>query len=395
MIPKDFYVVLVGEQTLPNLLPAMAIEPKALWFVYSEDRFKKQEISWMVRFWRDFWREKYSSPPPEERMKFLQVDPYSPDDVIRRLLQEWEAEGKPVGIVNGTGGTKLMSIGAFEFARKARQPMLYYHTGRVLSLNPEFPIADLRIPTLSPIGLLAAYGKYRDRTVPKPAPNAEQLEASRLLGREPAAATLVTYFVKKSNRNSTVKPPFELQDRQQHATALSLLEKLSGLGLLEITQQKPDISVQVLDEALFGKHALGSWLEIYVADVVRELLSPDKVLASCNLSWERDRATGLPPEGAPKSEVDILAASDNRLYYFSCKCDGQAKNWTLSKELLNIDATARSLGGALARRVLVTNTDLTAKRDVQVKARIMRIELIDRDKLPQLKDHLAALFKHP
>ncbi|HOY66168.1 MAG TPA: DUF1887 family CARF protein [Candidatus Ozemobacteraceae bacterium] len=389
--PSDFYVALIGEQTLPNLLPALAVKPRVWWFVYSEDRFMQQEIRWITHFWREY--HKGANP----MVKPIRVDPFSPDAISRALHDAWVAEGRPRGVVNVTGGTKLMSLGAFTFAGKAGQAVIYYRGDRLYSLNPETPLSQegLSIPRLSPHELLLAYGKYADTTIRQRVPTANQVEAARRLGSKPAAASILASWIKCHAHGQRVTNLSDHNDRQAVADAELLLQAMEKLGLLRTTwvkgSQVPQI--KIIDEDFWGKHTLGAWLEIYVTDVARRVFGAAGVASQCQLTWERDPATRQPLQDSPKTEADVLIAHENRLSYVSCKCDGQAgKDFTLSKELLSIDATARALGGALARRILVTNADLSKKLEVRTKARIMRIDLIDRHDLPNLEAALKRLL---
>lgn len=390
-IPRDFYVALIGEQTLPNILPAMALEPRAWWFVYSEDRFKEQEILWIIRFWKEL--RKTSSP----HVKLIQVDPFSPDGISRALYDTWVSEGRPKGMVNVTGGTKLMTMGAFTFAGQTGQPVLYYRGNRLYSLNPAAPFSGdtLSIPQLSPHQLLVAYGKYPDTTIQQHVPTPRHIKAARLLGTHPAAASILGAWVKANTPPKRFVSIFDGNDQQALADARRLLQAQCDDRLLHATWEtaSPIPKLKILDKEFWGANVLGRWLEIYVTDVARRVFGPSNVASQCQLAWERDPSTQQPLLDSPKTEADVLIAYKNQLSYISCKCDGQAgKNATLSKELLSIDATARALGGALARKILVTNADLSRKREVWAKARIMRIDLIDRHDLPTLDAALQRVL---
>jgi len=390
-IPRDFYVALIGEQTLPNLLPAMAVKPRAWWFIYSEDRFKSQEIAWIIRFWREHCQT------DNPNVKLLRVDPFSPEDISRTLHDVWISEGRPRGVVNVTGGTKLMSLGAFTFAGQTGQPVVYYRGNRLYSLNPAAPFPDetVSIPQLSPQQLLAAYGKYPDITIQQRVSTPRHIKAARLLGAHPAAASILGAWVKA---NTPPRRPVTLpdgNDRKALTDARRLLQAQCDDGLLHATWKttSPIPTLKILDNELWGANVLGAWLEIYVTDVARRVFGPSNVASQCQLAWERDPSTQQPLLDSPKTEADVLIAYKNQLSYISCKCDGQAgKSTTLSKELLSIDATARALGGALARKVLVTNADLSKKLEVKKKARIMRIDLIDRHDLPSLDIALQRIL---
>lgn len=390
-IPRNFYVALIGEQTLPNLLPAMAVDPAAWWFVYTGDRFKRQEIAWITRFWKDF--RKGSNP----RVKLLEVDPYSSESVSKALNQLWASEGKPSGLVNLTGGTKLMSLGAYEFARNAGQAAGYYHNGRLSSLNHSCPFSDasLTFPNLTPLQLLAAYGKYPDLTVSAKNLTSARLEAAMALGQQPAAATVIGAWIKAFAHGQKLSAVPEASDPVVYEEASRLLKVMKSLGLLDVKWRKghenPEITI--LDHDFMGKNVLGAWLEIYVAEIAGRVFGRGTVVSQCQLTWDRDPVTRQPTLEAPKTEADVLIGHGNQLSYISCKADGQAgKGTTLAKELLSIDATARALGGALTRKILVTNADLSRKAEVKTRARILRIELIDRTNLPRLEEFLQTKF---
>jgi len=271
--------------------------------------------------------------------------------------------------------------------------MVYYHENRLLSLNPESPVdlAGAAIPQLSCLGLLWAYGKSLDRSNDLPQDSSAQVRASERLGKNPEAATIVLYWVRRQNPSNhfKIRIPEECSNSLLVEKARSILTFFQDLGLIKLKKLSGQVpSFRVIDQSFLGEHHFGVCLETYVAATARKLLGKDRVLAHANLTWNRDEETSLPTFGAPKNEVDVLAADRNQLHYFSCKCDGQAKSLTLSKELDVIDASARALGGIHTRKVLVTNADLSTKREVQVKARVLRIVLIDRQHLPDLERFL-------
>lgn len=109
-------ILLVGEQPVPNLLPARHLQPDAAVLVYTD---RTRQVAENLKALLE----------PGCRCWLCQVHPYR----IHEIQQELDASlttmvGDHALIFNLTGGTKPMALGAFRVARIRGSPFVYLQT---------------------------------------------------------------------------------------------------------------------------------------------------------------------------------------------------------------------------------------------------------------------------
>ncbi len=117
-MPGSALILLVGEQPLPNLLPARHLHPDALVLVCTE---RTRPIA-----------ERLKTVLSDSRCSLHEIaDPYDIpaiqndiDQIIQKLLPDFSP------VINLTGGTKPMALGAFLVASQCRIPFVYLETER-------------------------------------------------------------------------------------------------------------------------------------------------------------------------------------------------------------------------------------------------------------------------
>ena len=179
---------LVSEQTMQNLLPLLALKPKTVIQVRSADeRFKRAAENFKVAVASLRKTEAYPDWSPE--FFEIVIDAQSPSaDQTRRKVGEslslW-----PGAVVNLTGGTKPMSIGAYSAAAYQDEPVLYCDSQarRFLSLNerrslPELSDFDEIAQSLTVEAVLAAHGIDPEK-LKSSRPGQQQMECARTIHR--------------------------------------------------------------------------------------------------------------------------------------------------------------------------------------------------------------------
>lgn len=107
-------VALVGEQPLPNLLPVRQYHPEGVLFVYSK---RTQPVYERLK----------AVLEDETKVHGLETDAYDIVAIIEALnlkLGTQELSSQPTEF-NLTGGTKLMSLAAYQVAQQREAPMFY------------------------------------------------------------------------------------------------------------------------------------------------------------------------------------------------------------------------------------------------------------------------------
>ena len=173
---------LVGEQTLPNLLAALAFAPTRLLHVRSADKKFSAPIRNLERALA------LAGLKPTTHTLVLSDDPTPAEvtDALTALPADWCPS-----LVNLTGGTKLMSIGAKVWADTHSVPSLYVdtHAHRFVSTGasplPDLPALPAVANALTLEMVLSAHGVPADelRAEP-PAPGALAFGAAAALAWE-------------------------------------------------------------------------------------------------------------------------------------------------------------------------------------------------------------------
>ncbi len=156
---------LVGEQTLPNLLAALALAPTRLLHVRSADKKFSAPVRNLERALA------LAGLKPTTHTLVLSSDP-TPEEVTAALA-DLPSDWRP-SLVNLTGGTKLMSIGAKVWADANSVPSLYVntHDHRFVSTGaaplPDLPALPAVANALTLEMVLTAHGVPADELRAEP-----------------------------------------------------------------------------------------------------------------------------------------------------------------------------------------------------------------------------------
>ncbi len=383
-------IQLVSEQTMQNVLPALAIEPRSIILLHTPRTAR--QCQWIAAALRKAGLEF------EPRMLPLTEMPDTRETAarIREAISQAESSGQDP-LVNFTGGTKLMSIGAFAATLGVKCPSLYVDTehrrfvdgGQVqahpVMVNPWelLPKAESR---LSVDVICAAHGIEDVSAGRDPTP---YLELAEHLRRTPGEE-VICHAVTKQLMKTSIKPaealslidrPLEqLPDRSaQLACAAGLIEKRgSGWHL-------PSSSRAALQRFADGER----WKDI---TEFYEALSPLQESQSMLAGgwwevcvWEAARQSGRFRDlrwsvqvGVPGAAVeeDILAVDGFNLAVMSCKRGGEGGR--LKRALEEFETAARHVGGAFASKFFCVAQPIVRRHFavVQKEAEQARIHLI-------------------
>ncbi len=348
---------LVSEQTLQNILPALALRPARIIQVKSSDPRFSQTPRHFADACKAAGLESTLIPPAET------INHDSPDigETMQCLESVIERLGSDYLAINLTGGTKLMSIGAYLVAARRGIPSLYTDTHN----RREFVDAGTApwktcLPSLAeqvekltvPI-VMAAQGKeFRKESI------TEALLAFgkaawdlRLEYHEPISAWTgkirQSLPRKKNNRIDDNQeklrqflqrplPPTETDaagDYLDAAVEAGLL-KVNHDGRAYFVAEPKKNSVERISNLLDG-----AWLELAVADMARHggrfadihwSVQPER-------GWEEDYG-----------ETDLIAVDRNKLNLAVISCKTSTENVSTLEHLSSWRDRARTLGGSHA-----------------------------------------------
>ena len=367
------HLILVSAQPIPNLPPVF------------DDNLRPQKVVMLV------------SPDMQERSKALEnickprgisvercliENPWDADrirDQVEDLLLTQYPDG---GIaLNATGGTKLMSIAAYEAFRSCQLPVFYVHPehDRLIWLAPKLPDVDLS-DRLKLEDYLMAYGSpvnRLDRTgVIEPI---RQLTQQLLTDFERYANELGTFnylALKAGNPQLTSEIEFGPQSKP---LLWELMELFEIAGLCQINGH----SLRFTDEdARFT--ANGGWLEMHAYALCLNLKKACSIQdVACNIILNRQQAGHV----VLKNEIDIGLIKANRLHLIECKTQ-RFKDDKDANVLYKLDSLRDLMGGLQGRAMLVSFNPLD--KASRARAKELNIQLCCQSELRNLQHHLQT-----
>jgi len=384
---------LVSEQTMQNLLPILALRPKTVVQVRSRpDKFHqaadnlKNAVLAMSKtpLYRDLNPEFFDWPidedsPSVERSK----------SKVGEALSLW-----PGAIVNLTGGTKQMSIGAYLAADYQREPMLYCDTAqrqfipvgkRPLSKLPPF---EQIAASLTVEAVMAAHGtppaKWKSKEASKPLLGLGRC-AWELHNKDRDALLEYGKLILKHFRGDKANVPSAPSELQTLAAKpLPTPSSESVMGFLDAATQAGlllkdgrnnffpaaewrDRNVQELANILNG-----SWMELFVLSHLAQ--EPDKW---SDLHWSvapQERGKGSLGE----TDVVCLDAKSAALQIISCKTKLQKR-----LEVLEALTERRArMGGTYAKAALaVLHVQPNEREELRKLGELLQVQVLIGDEI--------------
>ena len=374
----DTHLILVSAQAVPNITPVMdeRFKPKNVVLLVSPDMANRAE-----------WLEQIYIKRGIKSRRWLIKDAYDIDhirDRIYELLTEYEAGGLAL---NATGGTKPMSIAAYEEFRELERPIFYVHPeeDRVIWLHPSKQAGQDLADRIKLPEFLQAYGATvtaQGETFGVPADDRELTEEiiTRIAYYSKALGAL-NYLAQQATGSLKV----ELNPQQMNDDILAdLIHLFSKHKRLSIDKQTLTFPTE---EARF--YVNGGWLEQHVWGQCLNIKKQSGIQDIGRSVQVKRLHQGRPV----RNELDITFLKDNRLYIIECKTKRfSAKDQGGGADTLyKLDTLKDLLGGLQAKAMLISFTQPN-DYDVQ-RAGDLRLALCCYNELPKLTEKLLAWVK--
>ena len=359
-------LILVSAQPIPNLTPILdeSLKPKTVVMLVSNDMQERGLALAKIFKERGIHVEQIAVANPWD------ADQIS--DLILDVLSQY-----PDGDIalNATGGTKLMSIAAYEAFRSVDYPIFYVHPeqDRLLWLQPKQPAVDFN-NQLKIKDYLIAYG-------------ANQVEIPSTFGVKATIRSLTEHILAGIELGSLNYLAYQA-DNSKLAVEINhgplsrpvlweLLDLFEQAGLCRINGH----ALQFTDaEARFI--ANGGWLEQHTYGIClnlkKELALQD---VAANITINRQPGGKVPV----KNEIDIALIKHNRLHLIECKTkrfDDQSAD-----VLYKLDSLRDLMGGLQGRALLVSFNQLD--KPSRARAKELNIHLICKTELQNLQQNLS------
>lgn len=309
---RHIHVCLVSDQTIPNILGIYHFTPDELLFITTDEMEKKGKVDAIIKTLRKL------NIDYKDKSHNLIVEEDSILDCHRKIDQWIEGRENSEFVVNLTGGTKIMSITAYEYFKDFSSKMIYIPIPKNEFITP-FPKKSPGKTTeltlrLNVVQYLIAYGL-------------DVVNEAKLEGYQEEAKKrkdLSKWIVKNYEdiKNLLVWLSGNLRVHRDDKE-FSLVGKFSGANKVEIEIMKKlrfsqdSISVSKKLNRSEIRYWTGGWLEEFCFNGVSDLVGKgiDDVVINLKLKKEQN-----------ENEFDVMFTKDNALYFVECKSLDQEKD---------------------------------------------------------------------
>lgn len=332
------HICLISDQNVAELLGALLCAPSD---VHIHAVTTPVMAARAASFEKTCWKNRIACsihPLPVARM--TEIDRLLDDVLAAHSGGSWA--------VNITGGTKLMTLGAYAWAVKNRIPAFYidtanrtyefYSDGRWQSL----PLASV----LKYEALLNLYGYEVWESDSSPVPAGHGLAARKMLDLAASEEGLEALHI-LNERSVTAGPRFGLKVSYASRPYMDrLLAICKAAGQLDY-----DGSMLVFRDEAARRWCNGIWLEQYVQAILADLEAENRIS-----SWAVNVKIAGPGYG---NELDAVFTAHNRLYVIECKTARLAGKPAAASILYKADSLKDRVGGIFTRSMLCALDDLT------------------------------------
>ena len=334
---RPVWICLAGEQALPNVLPVLAYKPEAVVYLHTDLRDSQAAADRCKQFLKKRGM----------RVHTRLVDPWDGASVASVIIEEAVRAGLNRILVNWTGGTKPMSLAAYN-ALGEQVPRVYYDVRKGIKVNqgPFLPVPPVNLSLEDHLYVNAGIKPQRG-VVPPRADNAVEA-LSLALSRAPEE-TLDRLFLYRREHLAGLKARrgWRLTGDVIPAPLLDgLADALVADGLASRNAGAWKPAPDALD------FLEGFWWEAYVARQLQvglaELgLDEQETNLRTNLTvrWK----TKPTATRSVTSEVDAAFVFDNRLHLVSCTTASLADT---KKRMEEVESFSRHFGGRFGRAML-------------------------------------------
>lgn len=351
-------VCLISDQHVPNLLTVHAVEPDILFLVETSGMRAKKGASNFIRAMR-----MGTSRKPKCRIKTL-MEENSIEGTSRILENLFSMYPDAEWTVNITGGTKPMSIGAFEFFKNKTAKMLYVpivSQSKASNLS-DGTFVDLRYK-LKIKEFLAGYGfdyLKNDEAILK-----SEKQANRLF----ELATYLSFDIDLAHR---IMNDLDVASKEVYGSDLEKARNQARkkgivLNKLIVQDQKVrnhlsvafdlqkngwNLDGKLNDQAV--KFLTGGWLEVFVWGILSKY-SKDLEIFDVRLGpHPGKKSENKTLKNEVRNDWDIAFMYGQSLRFVECKTGDQKHDPTGNETLYKIEAIKKQLGALNIKSYLAT-----------------------------------------
>jgi hypothetical protein len=376
-------IQIVSEEAMPSLLPVLAFKPN--WVIHIVTSSFEHQSRQIMRAADSVG----AAPPPNCYEEIVFKDMPSMAEIHQAVTNAIKAcqQKHLQPVLNFTGGTKLMSIGAFQAAQKEGVTSFYVdgEHRRFLDGASGPAVGDFLKTGLSldPLAaqlsvqmILVAHGcEWQSRSQKVNAPlvalarhlllnPVEEEAAFRAMAGKGGALAKFKAIRSAAGWRDAEKVKFDLPEplAKVAEAAEMIIRDGSQARLRGCPHSKKEHGLCLQKQYQFFE---GTWWELAVAEAIRQ----------CGAFVDVQSNISIAKGGKSPLEEDVLAVQGLQLAYFSCKRGNAGK---LHRHLEEVEASARRLGGKFARKYLaVCHLPGDMRGDLQKRAAQLHIKILE------------------
>ena len=303
---KNILISLVSDQTVPNILAIHHFKPDELLFLSTDEMERKEKVDAIINT-----LSRLDLNAKDKSTKVIVCE----DSILdcHKKLEGW-IEGKEdfEFIVNLTGGTKIMSISAYEFFKDYSSKMIYIPIPKNEFIIP-FPKKSPGKPVKLQLRLnvtqyLTAYGL---NIINEGRLKVYEEEA---LGRNKLSQHIVANY--ESVKNLLIWLSGSLRSHRNHRQfhfkgtySVPTDQERDLLTRLSFSYER-DLASKILTKSEI-RYLTGGWLEEFTFNAIHELLGQGVDDVTIGLAMQN-------PSGRD-NEFDVMFTKENELYFIECK----------------------------------------------------------------------------
>ncbi|MDO5667622.1 MAG: DUF1887 family CARF protein [Alcaligenaceae bacterium] len=386
-------ICLMSDQLLANYLPIKQLKPD-LAFLINTDYTQRKGLDKRFKFLLDSQSIKAVNAPqlaPEDN--FVQLLAFFTDLKEYIKSQSWTDI-----TLNITGGTKLMSIAAYQVLSDSCHQIIYLNTAKdqiQLFKRDEFIQLDNKLIGVDEYLYVQRVHASKADVVTDDwlsLANSRRLLTEKILNfsNDPDNSWFVgTLNFQASNaikrnrlKDGTFETVFEPKRRFNKSigyAASRLLEACEESGLLSYDGQRA-IEIASIEAA---QYLSGMWLEEYCYFVAREL-GVHEIRCGQPIVWETDSKH----DDEIDNEIDVLIVHNNRMLIIECKTGNLDSNVPTSNEIIyKLDSIASDFRGLYGDIWLLSAREIKDKRILN-RAKSQNVRIIHGAGLAYLKKEI-------
>ena len=293
---------LIGGQPVPNYLAAKEIQPDKILNIYSSASDKVMEsLNKILGI---------------EQLPPLKVNPFDFNQIYNSLLDFAKNNNNEI-VVNITGGTKIMSIAAFEVARQISLKSIYIDSENHLLYEfykdvIEKKTLEKKISIKDYFNLHGFLNVKENKTVYSEDEVMEYNKFDKMISTNPGIVTNVLELTDRIGQNKRKNKKHWLKENVIITKGENFFEWKEGKGKIIYKKNNIEYKFNFKDEKFLNYHN-GKWFEKEIFSRIKKSRKYDEVLMNYEIYND---------ENVLLNELDIVAIKNEKLDIYECKSGG-------------------------------------------------------------------------